>query len=238
MNYHQLYISTIINTSLEQGRFPGVWKGALVKPSMKKPGLKLKKKNVRPGNNLQFLSKLTEKVVAEQMTSHIMAHGLFPELQSAYRRFHSTETALLRVRNDTLLNMNKQQVSLLVCLDLSAAFETIEHTILLQRLETKFGFGGTALWIREYLLGRFQQVIIDGVKSDKFDINIGVPQGSCLVPLLFSIYTSQLFEIVSNHLPTVHGYAMIRNCTWRFTLLLMTWPLRRWKCVLRIYGTE
>lgn len=152
MNYHQLYISTIINTSLEQGRFPGVWKGALVKPSMKKPGLKLKKKNFRPVNNLQFLSKLTEKVVAEQMTSHIMAHGLFPELQSAYRRFHSTETALLRVRNDILLNMNKQQVTLLVCLDLSAAFETIEHTILLQRLETKFGFGGTALkWIREYL---------------------------------------------------------------------------------------
>jgi hypothetical protein len=168
--------------------------------------------------------------------------GFFPELQSAYRRFHSTETALLRVRNDILLNMNKQQVTLLVCLDLSAAFETIEHTILLQRLEIKFGFGGTALKsIREYLLGRFQQVIIDGVKSDKFDINIGVPQGSCLAPLLFSIKTSQLFEIVSNHLPTVHGYAMIRNCTWRFarmTLLLRTWPLRRWKCVLRIYGTK
>ena len=201
-------ISSMINISLEEDHFPKEWKGALVKPTMKKPGLELEKKNYRPVSNLQFLSKLTEKAVAQQAISHIVACGLFPKLQSAYRRHHSTETALLRVRNDILLNMNKQHVTLVVCLDLSAAFDTIDHMILLQCRENKFGFGGTTLmWFRSYLSGRFQQVVIDGVKSDKFDINLCVPQGSCLGSLLFSIYTSQIFDIVSEHLPTVHYYA-------------------------------
>ena len=104
--------------------------------------------------------------------------------------------------------MNKQQVTLLVFLDLSAAFDTIDHSVLLRRLETKFGFTGTALeWFKSYLSGRFQQVVIDDATSDKFNMDFGVPQGSCLGPLLFSIYTTPLFDIVSNHLPTVHCYA-------------------------------
>ena len=103
---------------------------------MNRPGLYF-----RPVSNLQFLSKLTEKAVAQQAVTH----GLLPVLQSAYRPLHSIETALLRVRNDILLNMNKQQVTLLVFLDLSTAFDTIDHSVLLRRLETKFGFIGTAL---------------------------------------------------------------------------------------------
>ena len=201
-------ISSIINLSLESGVFPEEWKGALVKPTIKKPKLELIKKNFRPVSNLQFLSKLTEKAVAQQAASQAITHGLLPVLQSAYRPLHSTETALLRVRNDILLNMNKQQVTLLVFLDLSAAFDTIDHSVLLRRLETKFGFTGTALeWFKSYLSGRFQQVVIDDATSDKFNMDFGVPQGSCLGPLLFSIYTTPLFDIVSNHLPTVHCYA-------------------------------
>ena len=138
-------ISSIINLFLESGEFPEEWKGALVKPTIKKPKLELIKKNFRPVSNLQFLSKLTEKAVAQQAVSHVITHGLLPVLQSAYRPLHSTETALPRVRNDILLNMNKQQVTLLVFLDLSAAFDTIDHSVLLRRLETKFGFTGTAL---------------------------------------------------------------------------------------------
>ena len=203
-------ISSIINLSLKSGEFLEEWKGALVKPTIKKPKLELIKKNFRPVNNLQFLSKLTEaaKAVAQQAVSHVITHGLLPVLRSAYRPLHSTETALLRVRNDILLNMNKQQVTLLVFLDLSAAFNTIDHSVLLHRLETKFGFTGTALeWFKSYLSGRFQQVVIDDATSDKFNMDFGVPQGSCLGPLLFSIYTTPLFDIVSNHLPTVHCYA-------------------------------
>lgn len=206
----QLYspILSIINASLQEGYFPDSWKRALVKPKLKKQGLDLCKKNYRPVSNLQFLSKLAEKAVAQQTISHIEANGLFPVMQSAYRKLHSTETALLRIRNDILMNMNSQHVTLLVLLDMSAAFDTIDHTKLLQRLENKFGITGTALdWFSSYLTGRFQQVIIDGATSDEFEIPFGVPQGSCLGPLLFSLYTSELFDIIAKHLPTVHCYA-------------------------------
>ena len=159
--------------------------------------------NFRPVSNLQFLSKLTEKAVAQQAVSYVITHGLLPVLQSAYRLLHSTETALLQLHNDILLNMNKQQVTLLVFLDLSAAFDTIDHSVSLRHLETKFGFTGTAPeWFKSYMSGRFQQVVIDDATSDKFNMDFVVPQGSCLRPLLSSIYTTPLFDIVSNHLPT------------------------------------
>ena len=197
-------ISSSVNLSLEQGHFPDAWKGALVKSKLKKSGLELDEKKYRPVSNLQFLSKLAEKAAQQA----VMARGLFPELQSAYRRFHSTETASLRVDNDISLKMNKRHVTLLVFLDLSSAFDTIDHTVLLRRFEDKFVFCGTVLeWFRLHLSGRFQQVVIEGATSDKFDISFGVPQGSGLGLLLFSIYTSQLFDIVTQHLPTVHCYA-------------------------------
>ena len=89
------------------------------------------------------------------MYSHMTDNKLFPVLQSAYRKGHSTDTALLRVVNDILSNMNKQHVSILVLLDLSAAFDTVDHVILLPRLETSFGITGTALaWFSSYLSGR------------------------------------------------------------------------------------
>ena len=201
-------ITRTINLSLEDGKFPSEWKGALVKPKLKKADLDLIKENFRPLSNLQFLSKLTEKAVAQQTLSHIVAHDLFPDLQSAYRRNCSTETALLRVRNDILFNMNRQHVTLLVFLDLSAAFDTIDHLTLLDRLRDKFGIDGVVLeWFRSYLTDRSQQVIIGSDRSRPMDVHYGVPQGSCLGPLLFSIYTSQIFDIVSDHLPNVHCFA-------------------------------
>ena len=92
-------------------------------------------------SNLQVTSKITEKSVAIQLQDHMTANNLFPVLQSAYRQNHSTETALLKVKNDLLLNMDKGHVTLLVMLDLSAAFDTVDHGILLHRLQSKLGFG-------------------------------------------------------------------------------------------------
>ena len=134
-------ITRMINLSLEEGKFPSEWNGALVKPKLKKADLDLIKENFPPLSNLQFLSKPTEKAVAQQTLSHIVAHNLFPDLQSAYRRNCSTETALLRVHNDMLFNVNRQHVTLLVFLDLSTAFDTIDHLTLLDRLRDKFGNG-------------------------------------------------------------------------------------------------
>ena len=133
--------------SLEQGVFPSVWKNTLVFPLLKKDGLEPIFKNYRPVSNLQFISKLTESAVAKQLQHHINMNNLFPSLQSSYRKFHSTESALLKVKNDILLNMNRQHVTLLVLLDLimSVAFDTIDHGILLERLRSAFGVRDTAL---------------------------------------------------------------------------------------------
>ena len=152
----------MINLSLKDGFFPDKWKEAMVRPKLKKPNSDLIFKNFRP-----LLSKLAEKTVVHQTVDHMNYHELFPEFQSAYRLNHSTETALLRVRNDLLMNTNSQSATLLVFLDLSAAFDTNDHAILLRRLQTKFGFTGKTLaWFNSYLTGRFQHVVIENVRSN------------------------------------------------------------------------
>ena len=201
-------ITKMINYSLENGDFPSAWKNALVLPLLKKDGLEPIFKNYRPVSNLQFVSKLAESAVAKQLHHHMVANDLFPVLQSSYRKFHSTETALLKVKNEILLNMNKQHVSLLVLLDLRAAFDTIDHCILLDRIKSGFGIHGTALsWFACYLSNRCQQILIDGSLSMNFELTSGVPQGSCLCPLLVVLYASKIFQIVDKHLPGIHCYA-------------------------------
>ena len=143
----------------------------MVHPSLKKPGLDLLFKNFRPISNLQFVSKLTERVVANQIQCHMIKNNLFPQLQSAYRSHHITETALLKVKNDLLMNMNKGHVSLLVLLDLSAAFDTVDHKILLKTLQMKLGVCGSALsWFKSYLEGRSRRICIKEMISQLFDL--------------------------------------------------------------------
>ena len=127
--------------------------------SAQKSGLQLINKNFWPVSNLQFTSKLTEKAVAVQLQKHMRVNGLFSELQSAYRQHHSTETALLKVKDDLLMTMDKGQVTLLVLLDLSSAFDTVEHEILLNRLRSTVGLRGKELsWFESYFEGRSQKV--------------------------------------------------------------------------------
>ena len=166
-------------------------------------GLEVAHKNFRPISNLCFASKLSERAAAHQLTQHVIDHGLDCDLQSAYKEHHSTETALLKVKNDLLMSMDKQHVTLLMMLDLSAAFETVCHSTLISRLER----GAALEWVRSYLLGRTQRVSVKGAVSENFDLRHVVPQGSCLGPLLFSLYTSKLFDITKQHLPNVICYA-------------------------------
>ena len=149
-----------------------------------------------------------EREVAIQTHSHMSVNSLYRPFQSAYRKHHSTETALLKVKDDILMNMNKQHITLLVLFDLSVAFDTVHHNIMLKRLQSKLGMNGCALsWFNSYLSGRSHQVSVNRTLSNKFHLNCGVPQGSCLGPILFSIYARKLFEIIEGHLPQVHGYA-------------------------------
>ena len=147
-------------------------------------------------------------MVAKQLQHYLNCNNLFPVFQSAYRKNHSTETALLKVMNDILSNMNHQCVTLLILLDLSAAFYTVNHDTMLRRLEYSFGIQRKALsWFASYLSGRTQRIMINESKSKPFSLECGVPQGSCLGPLLFTLYTSELFEIIKYHLPMIHCYA-------------------------------
>ena len=190
-------ITKIVNLSMSLGDMPEELKEAIIKPLLKKLGLELIDKNYRPVSNLSFISKLIERAVALQLIEHLKENDLYDEFQSAYRQFHSTETALLRARNDILMEMDEHKVVLLLLLDLSAAFDTIDHDILLNRLKKRCGITGTVLkWFSSYLTNRKQFVRIGESDSEKRELLYGVPQGSVLGPILFCIYMSPLGEMI------------------------------------------
>ena len=157
-------------------------------------------KNYRPISNLSFLSKTLERVVSLQLNEYLLTNNLHAKMQSAYRPHYSTETALLRVFNDINLALDQHNEVILVLLDLSSAFDTIDHTILSHRLESRFGLNGTVLkWFKSYLVNRTQSIVIDHTVSTPSSLMYGVPQGSVLGPLLFSLYVSPLEDIVNAH---------------------------------------
>ena len=129
-------------------------------PLLKKPFLnKDSMKNYQPVSNLSFLSKVVEKAVVNQLNTHINSSNTSNQYQSAYRKFHSTETALLKIHSDIPASMDAGRVTALTLLDLSAAFDTIDHTILLSRLDDWFGVPGKALnWFKSYLTDRCQRL--------------------------------------------------------------------------------
>ena len=201
-------ITTIINKSLSEGNFPSHFKQALVTPLLKKPTLDPEvSKNFRPVSNLSFISKILEKVVAQQLNEHLMLNNLQEPYQSAYRAGHSTETALLRIQNDIVKAVGEQKVVLLTMIDLSAAFDTVNHECLLSMLKD-LGIRETALqWFRSYLTCRQQKINIKGTYSESKDLTCGVPQGSVLGPILFTVYTSSLGRLIRQEHLQYHIYA-------------------------------
>ncbi|XP_071944670.1 uncharacterized protein [Antedon mediterranea] len=202
-------ITHIVNKSLESGSFPESLKVTHVRPTLKKKGLDPEiLKNYRPISNLSFLGKIIEKVVSKRILSHVQKHGLLYPYQSAYKAHHSTETALLRVNNDILRGMDDGKLTALVLLDLSAAFDTVDHSVLLNRLSTYIGIEGNALdWCRSYLEKLPQHVCIGDAISKASFLNFSVPQGSVLGPQWFTIYLHQIRDIISKYDLCYHVYA-------------------------------
>ena len=159
-------------------------------------------------SNFPFSFKLLEKIVLQQLKKRVSNNSFLHPFQSAYRSNHSPETVLLPIVNDSLLAADSGKVSLLTLLDLSAAFDTIDHPILLTRLEHTFGIHNTAFArFKSYLYDRFQTVSVNNMQSDPVNLSCGIPQGSILGPVLFTLYTTPLASIINRHNLNHHFYA-------------------------------
>ena len=203
------FIIAMVNSSLSTGYFPIRMKHAIVVPVLKKHNLDVTDLgNYRPVSNLSFISKLLERCVYERITGYLRENGLMPAKQSAYRPGHSTETALLDVLSDACAAADAGQVTLLGLLDLSSAFDTIDHQILFERLQFTYGLSGNALrWMISYITGRTQAIFYNGMMSTTTTVTTGIPQGSVLGPLNFLLYAEEVLEIIEAHGFKVHAYA-------------------------------
>ena len=191
-------ICNIINSSIESSVVPGSFKRAQICPLLKKNDLdKELLGNYRPVSNLPFLSKILERVVAQQLDKYFLDNDLLDSHQSAYRQYHSTETALVKVHSDITECIDQGRSAVLIMLDLSSAFDTVDHAILLRRLRSDFGVCRKVLgWLSSNLHGRSQCVSVRGDQSAFSEVKHCVPQGSVLGPKLFSAYIRPVGDIV------------------------------------------
>ena len=201
------FFSEIINKSFVTGIFPESEKFSYVRPLLKTGKNPNDIASYRPLYNTSFLSKLLEKAALAQLQDHLTRLHYLPSLQSAYRKNHSVETAVCNIYNDLVINKASGVCSILVLLDLSAAFDTIDHSILINDLEV-LGLSGVVFnWFKSYLTDRCFKVIIGKETSEIGNQTTGVPQGSVLGPMLFTIYTAELSYLLEDLNVSFHSYA-------------------------------
>ena len=178
-----LPISHLANLSFTQATFPSKFKLALISPLLKKPGLlKSDLANFKPISNLNTIGKILERLALSRFFPHISKSPSFSPLQYVYRKFHSTETALLKLTNDIMETIDSGKIKILTALDMSAAFDTLDHITLLHRLQHTFGLSGYVIsWIRSYLTDRSSFVKIDSSSS------LPPPYSQACLRALFSV---------------------------------------------------
>ena len=198
----------LVNLSLYTSNFDGL-KEAHVVPILK--ALQLDNelyKNFRPVSLLSFISKLTERVVHTRVNNYLSENDLHVPTQFGYKRHHSCESFLLKLIDDILVTIDRKLGVVVLIIDLSAAFDTVDHTVLLNILQSKYHITGSALlWFKAFLSGRTQRVKIGDSLSSPLLVLYGVPQGSILGPLLFNLYCSSLSDAFSRAGFDCMGYA-------------------------------
>ena len=193
------FILNISNISLYSDIVPSSLKHAIIKPMLKKPGLDIEcLSNYRPISQLPFISKILERIVSKQLINYLNTNSLFDTRQSAYRKCHSPETLLLSILDNILNKLNNNSNLQLILLDLSAAFDTIDNSILIKRLENIGIVGIPLAWVKSYLSERTFSINIDNHYSSTFKMYYRVPQGSVLGLLIFSLYILPLKNIIFN----------------------------------------
>ena len=167
----------------------------------------LVKSSYRPVSNLSYISKSVEKAILDQINQHCDTHNLLPDYQSAYWEHRSCETVLLKLTNDLLWPMESKNVTLLIALHLSVAFDTADHSVLLSTLQSNFRIHGTALdLLKNYLAPRNMKIIIGDTYSDKKDLTFSVPHGLCFGANLFNMYSSTISKVIDSSL-NLNGFA-------------------------------
>jgi len=202
------YLEVVVNSSLKSGSVEGV-KEAIVRPLLKKAGLDPNKfANLRPISNTSFVSKLVERVVNVRLNMHMEQNGLQSNTQFGYKKHHGTETLLVHFIDSLLVAVDEGLGVVVLLIDLSAAFDTVNHDVLLRILGQEIGLRGTALkWFRSFLTNRFQRVSTGEDLSSPLHLKFGVPQGSVLGPILFNIYTRSLSKVFQSSGFANAGYA-------------------------------
>lgn len=206
------YLVKIVNSSLQSGSMDNLKEG-IVTPLIKDSFLDRNDlKNYRPITQLSFLSKLIERVVLKRLNSHMMNNNLNCDSQHGYKKHHSTETLLLNLLSDVYHACDQNMGAVVILIDLSAAFDTVDQEYLLKILKNDLGINGTALkWFQSFLTGRFQYTKINDVYSILCFLLYGIPQGSVLGPVLFNIYIRGLKKAFEECGFTSSGYADDNN---------------------------
>lgn len=191
------YITHIVNCCLETGYFPDIWKTSLVKP-LPKTNNPEAYNELRPISILPTMSKIIERIIITQMFDYVTGNNIISDRQSGFRKGYSTSTLLLNITDNIIRSLDNGIATALVLLDFSKAFDTLDHDLLFAKLEY-YGFDTTSiLFFKCYLKNRRQKVVIDNAYSEIGFVTSGVPQGSVLGPILFLIYTADIFNVVKH----------------------------------------